>query len=970
MTTYYVATTGSDSAAGGTSTPWRTIQHAVSTAAASDIIKVRSGTYSPFTVTRNGLTIQPDTAATVIVQAASSYSTSFGTGSSQYVIRLSSLTSCAISGIRVQNAPNQWGAGIYVTGCTGSGSEGSRTISLTDIEADHNHSFGIYITGSSGVDVIRPLCYKNDTGMQISSSSSVYVEDPVLHDNDQLVDPGRGGNGIVFYRSHDVHLLGTDVSGYTGALIYNNRSNSTLYDLSHGGRDGGAFEFYESYNIEIEGIRGWANQNVLETGQGSSTALSSGIEIHNNIFYASDAGYSAPLWSGGCFGMVLRAADGGNVHHNTFYGLGTNTVYITATGSFHGSIAGLTVRDNIIFGGGSGTRCAYIDPSTPGSVVYDYNDQYNPAGTLGHRAGTDQVHGLNADPIFADRTTLDFRLSSTSTCIGAAHDASDLGAIPSGTPPSPPADPGDPPGSGGSPPTAPPPDDPSFSPSWEWRLALHAMDLDEAGHLPAVEVTYDNSTSGLTADEVQAAIDEIAGGSGGSSLPWFNVMASAYGAVNDGTTNDRAAINLAIAALNAAGTGVLYFPAGAGYLVSGGGLTAITVPCYVLGDGDGSAGILFNHASATCFTLSADRIRVSGLAMVNVAGSESAGAAIATTTGSGNRNRYDHLRTEGFYDGMDLLYGFEWSMSDCHITNPVRYGVRIANIDLVDGGDWSMSDCWFGTRTRNATSAIRQESAGGGKLVNVKINENGIADQGGGIKRYVTGLDMEFPTTVQTGVMTMTGCSIENVSGDAILITTTGTAKFTQFTITSLEIGLWSNNSGRAVKIVAAATGGITASGGIGNVVIDSCVFGTDGTARAAVELTNTDRVTLGDLQLYGFNARYTSSGDTNTTDSAGGTPSLALDDLTDVIITTPAAGEELRWNGADWINDAGLIPVSTTNTVTVDTGSPPGVTVTTLWGISAGMPYYDTGGAAAGEEAGLFYDPLTDHYTLIPYDF
>jgi len=73
----------------------------------------------------------------------------------------------------------------------------------------------------------------------------------------------------------------------------------------------------------------------------------------------------------------------------------------------------------------------------------------------------------------------------------------------------------------------------------------------------------------------------------GSTLPWFIVTDPAYGAVGDGTTDDTAAINLAIAALNAAGGGVLYFPAGNYKCTSA--LTPITPASLILGDGHGYA---------------------------------------------------------------------------------------------------------------------------------------------------------------------------------------------------------------------------------------------------------------------------------------------------------------------------------------------------------------------------------------------
>jgi hypothetical protein len=56
-------------------------------------------------------------------------------------------------------------------------------------------------------------------------------------------------------------------------------------------------------------------------------------------------------------------------------------------------------------------------------------------------------------------------------------------------------------------------------PSYSVRLGWHATDLDVDGHLPAEQVPYDNTTSGLTATDAKAALDELAASSGGAAAP-------------------------------------------------------------------------------------------------------------------------------------------------------------------------------------------------------------------------------------------------------------------------------------------------------------------------------------------------------------------------------------------------------------------------------------------------------------------
>lgn len=59
----------------------------------------------------------------------------------------------------------------------------------------------------------------------------------------------------------------------------------------------------------------------------------------------------------------------------------------------------------------------------------------------------------------------------------------------------------------------------STTPTRTVRLVLHSRQLDEDGKDAAENTTYDNSTSGLAATDVQAAIDEVAAAGGGGGEP-------------------------------------------------------------------------------------------------------------------------------------------------------------------------------------------------------------------------------------------------------------------------------------------------------------------------------------------------------------------------------------------------------------------------------------------------------------------
>lgn len=403
----------------------------------------------------------------------------------------------------------------------------------------------------------------------------------------------------------------------------------------------------------------------------------------------------------------------------------------------------------------------------------------------------------------------------------------------------------------------------------------HIADTTDAHDASAISFTPAGT---IAATDVQAAIEEVAAEAGTGSLPWFNVMD--YGAVGDGTTDDTAAINLAIADLNTATWGVLYCP-GSTYKVTA-ALTTITASGMVMGDGmgayDNSANVSAIHCTsqtAVLFTITGKTVKFRDIGLFNTfAGTPSAGAGIQVSGAFiGQKVDLESVVLSGFYVNIDRQVGAQWTNHNVWNWGPVLYGEKIQNTVNQDAGDWAISGCYYYADTHNAATAIYQLGAGGGKIANVKINGHGGAT-------FTNGIEIAMPTGVQTSVGTIAGCSIENVSGDAIKITTSGTARFGLFAISALEVALYSNNTGRAVNIIAASTGGVFTNGGIGNVIIDGLTAATNGTARAAVALTNTDGCVLGEISYNGFNARYTGSGDTNTIDGASvsfATPSIAL---------------------------------------------------------------------------------------------
>lgn len=351
------------------------------------------------------------------------------------------------------------------------------------------------------------------------------------------------------------------------------------------------------------------------------------------------------------------------------------------------------------------------------------------------------------------------------------------------------------------------------------------------------------------------------------TLPWFNVRD--YGALGDGTTDDLAAFNLAIAALNAAGGGVFYVPASTGAYSITAGLTAISVPCLVLGDGryTGASGpisvIEFTSTTGTLFTISAHGCKFSQLAMRQTGGTATAGAAIATT--GGTLAEFSSVTILSFYVGIDIENSSQWTMHDCYLGTEL-YGVKVRNTALPDTGDWAIVNTNFAP---TAGTAIRIESSGGGRIANVKVN--------GSASGSANGIEVSVGTGVSTSVLLISNTSIENVGGHGIDITTTGAGAYSLISLVGVQFGLYSNNAGRAINISSAS---------VTHINIDDIIAATNGTARAAIALTDVVTARIGTVILSGFNAIYTNSGVTGFVDDTGSIASGVA------ITGTPSSGQ------------------------------------------------------------------------------
>lgn len=363
-------------------------------------------------------------------------------------------------------------------------------------------------------------------------------------------------------------------------------------------------------------------------------------------------------------------------------------------------------------------------------------------------------------------------------------------------------------------------------------------------------------------------------------LTWFNVKG--FGATGDGATDDTTAITAAITALNAAGDGVLYFPEGT-YLTSGG--FTITANALISGAGmgdyegdDGATEVLCNSATASLFTVNADRATFRDLALRNTAASTPSSGAGITVTSSNQTQKvdYENISVSGFYINVDVQVGANWHMYGAFVIGPVLYGVKIRNTVNGDAGDWAISDSHVYSKTYNSTAGIRVESSGGGKIVNCKINAN--LD----LKRFDYGVDVSGSGS--TSILLVSNCSIENI--DTNCIRTSGDWDY--IIVNGVQCALYTATGTNAISM-----------NGADYFIISNCtlVGNSPSTTAAAIDLTSCTYGYISNINSRYFTSVVSQASCSNITDRSNG--GQAQDDLLDDIaaLSDPNADRILFWD-------------------------------------------------------------------------
>jgi len=348
---YVVSPTGSDTAGGSSGAPWRTIQRALTTVKAGDVVTVEDGTYAGLAC--DG--VSGTSSAPIVFRSRNRWGakiTSATADSTQDFIQLSSCSFITVDGFEVSGAPR---SGIAILGNQNDGSDAR--------------------------GVIIQNCFSHDNGGGTVAGRhdgvfSGFAMDLTIQDN--RIDT-TGEHGIYVSNAADnPAILRNDVSNTGANCIQINA------DLSTGG-DG------LISNLRIEG-------NTVRNCKGAAgfnlDGAIHGVARNNVIFNAAKAG------------ITLFMGDGAEASHDNL--IVNNTVY-DPVGSRAAIQVAAGANNNVIFNNIFISQTTALQVETVTGLQHDYNlvSSYTGTAASAHEA-------TPADPaaLFMDAAGGDLRLAA------------------------------------------------------------------------------------------------------------------------------------------------------------------------------------------------------------------------------------------------------------------------------------------------------------------------------------------------------------------------------------------------------------------------------------------------------------------------------------------------------------------------------------------------------------------------------
>ncbi|MGO8744445.1 MAG: NosD domain-containing protein [Thermoguttaceae bacterium] len=242
--TYYVATTGNDSAVGSAAAPWKTLQHAVNSVTAGDTVVVRQGEYAGFVVGWD--TSVPGTSQSPIT---------FKADPEVYITSRNDKTR---DGIDLEPGNHYWVLeGFNVTNADGSIQRagirvaGSRNVIIRHNNVQRCKTWGIFSSFAENIIIEKNWCAgsRSEHGIYVSNSA----DNPVVQGNISW------GN-----RQCGIHLNGDKTQGEDGIISNALIAGNVIHDNGTGGGAG----------INCDGVQdAWIENNVLYNNHANGVSL-------------------------------------------------------------------------------------------------------------------------------------------------------------------------------------------------------------------------------------------------------------------------------------------------------------------------------------------------------------------------------------------------------------------------------------------------------------------------------------------------------------------------------------------------------------------------------------------------------------------------------------------------------------------------------------------------------------------------
>ncbi|MFB5267592.1 right-handed parallel beta-helix repeat-containing protein [Paenibacillus enshidis] len=450
-TEYYVATSGSDTNAGTSDAPWKTLQHAADTVPAGSTVYVRGGVYNEkLKITRSGsASAGPIVFANYDNEAPIIDGKGLAVSGSEGLVELNDVNYVTVQGFEIRNfttaSKNAVPVGIYVHGAGGFINLSNNKVhdiknTATPSGSDRlgRDAHGIAVYGTKAPDSIHDLTISGNelSNLVLGSSEALVlngnvdtfaVTDNIVHDNDNIGIDLIGFEGTAPNAAYDQARNGL----VKGNRVYNNTvKNNPSYakdDNSAGGIyvDGGKDSVIEqnySYNNDI-GVE------IASEHAGKST---SNITVRSNVIYNNRL-----------TGIAIGGYDtkrGSTVNCKIV----NNTVYKNDTlNDYNGQLlvqydTQNNVIKNNIFVANSTDVLFYNEYTKNSGNVVDYNLYSAPGGSSdatwtwknkeytgfsSYQKGTgNDAHSLFADdPKFVNEAGGDFHLQPSSPAIDAGH---------------------------------------------------------------------------------------------------------------------------------------------------------------------------------------------------------------------------------------------------------------------------------------------------------------------------------------------------------------------------------------------------------------------------------------------------------------------------------------------------------------------------------------------------------------------